>query len=277
MLTPIKADFSNLDIPQSSPAPASRRFSPDRQKALQTTAKAADLAARDELNLAVLWRELARGVSVIVDGFFSEDRCYLVLALKTNDKGAPIQGRRLEILEAVLGGLRQKHIAIDFKLAPSTVALNSRLGLEDLGVDGKPSRAHPLLMLAAKAGTEPSVQFARCATFVAHGDREFRVVSVRRPDAQLAKALPPAELSVIRMLIEGLSYQEIAAARGTSTRTIANQITAVFRRLRVSGRNELVQRLFAEQAKSAAHRVVSAETLAPPNPEVATRVAARSA
>jgi DNA-binding CsgD family transcriptional regulator len=59
--------------------------------------------------------------------------------------------------------------------------------------------------------------------------------------------LPAAELAVIRQLVEGHSYAEIAAERGTSTRTIANQITAVFRRLRVSGRNELVQRLFLDQ------------------------------
>jgi DNA-binding NarL/FixJ family response regulator len=277
MLTPLKADFSNTDIPASSPSSAARPPGSERQRALCTIAKAADLGARDELNLALLWRELVRGISAVVEGFFSEERCYLVVALKTNGQARPIEGRRLEILEAVLGGVRQKHIAIDLKLAPSTVALNSRLGLEDLGVEGKPSRAHPLLMLAARAATAPSVSFARCATFVAQGDREFRVISIRRPDADLAKLLPPAELAVIRMLVEGLSYEEMARARGTSTRTIANQITAVFRRLRVSGRNELVQRMYAERARSAPHRVVSTETLAPPCNEDVPRVAARYA
>jgi DNA-binding CsgD family transcriptional regulator len=57
-------------------------------------------------------------------------------------------------------------------------------------------------------------------------------------------------------LVEGASYGEIARRRGTSTRTIANQITAVFRRMRVSGRSELLLRLFACDAAS--------ETLAPP-------------
>ena len=50
---------------------------------------------------------------------------------------------------------------------------------------------------------------------------------------------------MICWLVEGLCYDEIARRRGTSTRTIANQISAVFRRMRVSGRNDLVQRLFA--------------------------------
>jgi DNA-binding NarL/FixJ family response regulator len=51
---------------------------------------------------------------------------------------------------------------------------------------------------------------------------------------------------VIRELVEGRSYEEIAARRGTSQRTIANQIVAVFRRKAVSGRNDLVHRLFEE-------------------------------
>jgi DNA-binding NarL/FixJ family response regulator len=126
------------------------------------------------------------------------------------------------------------------------VALNSKLGLENLGVAGKPSRVHPLLMLAARAASGPSVAVASCASF-AIADRPLRVVGSRRPDAHLAGLLPAAELAVIRRLVEGSSYAEIAAARGTATRTIANQITAVFRRLRVSGRNELLHRLLVDE------------------------------
>jgi DNA-binding NarL/FixJ family response regulator len=88
---------------------------------------------------------------------------------------------------------------------------------------------------------------AKRSSFAAREGRELLVVSVPRPDLQLQGLLPSAELAVIRRLVEGLSYVEIARARGTSTRTIANQITAVFRRLHVSGRNELVQRLFSEE------------------------------
>ncbi len=53
---------------------------------------------------------------------------------------------------------------------------------------------------------------------------------------------------MIRSLLEGHSYQEIARRRGTSQRTIANQIAAVFHRMAVSNRNELVHRLFARSA-----------------------------
>src|SRR6185369_1243288 len=121
---------------------------------LRLSAMAVDATATTEISLALLWRELSRGVSRVVDGFFSDERCYLVLSIKTNGAPTPIEGRRLEILEAVLSGLRQKNIAMELNLAPSTVALNSRLALESLGLPGKPSRAHPLLMLAARAAAE---------------------------------------------------------------------------------------------------------------------------
>ncbi len=247
----------------------------EAQQALRLSAVAADASATTQVNVAVLWRELARGTSRIVDSFFSTDRCYLVLSLNTDAAATPIEGRRLEILESVLGGLRQKNIAIDSGLAPSTVALNSRLALESLGIACKPSRAHPLLMLAARAVRATTLTTADYSTFVTHDERELRVIGIPRPDRKLTAVLPCAELAVIRSLIEGLSYQEIAKLRGTSTRTIANQITAVFRRLRVSGRNDLVQRLFGDDARGQGLPKANAETIAPPAADAARLDGAR--
>jgi DNA-binding CsgD family transcriptional regulator len=56
--------------------------------------------------------------------------------------------------------------------------------------------------------------------------------------------VPAAELEVISTLIEGCCYAEMAKRRGTSERTIANQIAAVFKRLNVSGHSDLIHRLF---------------------------------
>jgi DNA-binding CsgD family transcriptional regulator len=144
-----------------------------------------------------------------------------------------------------LASSRQKSLAIDLALAPSTVALHSRLGLRDIGVDAKPSRAHPLLMLAARSSGLGAR--ARCAVFASRDQRQLRVIGAPRPELLLSGRLPEAELSVVQRLIEGWSHVEIAHDRKTSPRTIANQVSAVFRRLCVSGRNELVQSLFTEE------------------------------
>src|SRR5262249_9093794 len=111
-------------------------------------------------------------------------------------------------------------------------------------------------MLAAQAMHESRRTTATFSRFVIDG-RELSVAAIARPDGSLARLLPAAELDVIRSLVEGCTDQQIARQRGTSTRTIANQISAVFRRLGVSGRNELVQRLFFESSRGP-------ETLAPP-------------
>jgi DNA-binding NarL/FixJ family response regulator len=247
---------------------------------LRRSAMAADANATTQLNPTLLWRELTRGTTVIVDGFFTAERCYLVVAVKTGTDAAPLEGRRLDIVEAVLGSHPQKNIAAELGLAPSTIALNARLALESIGVRCKPSRSHPLLMLAARSSNEPRLVLVTCSSFVGPDERELRVISVARPDQHLASILPRAELAVIRWLIEGLCYREIAERRGTSTRTIANQITAVFRRLRVSGRNELVHRLFFDEAAS--YPPPTAKTLAPPEvtepkPVVELHTARRSA
>lgn len=52
--------------------------------------------------------------------------------------------------------------------------------------------------------------------------------------------LTPAEREVVALLVAGQSNQEIAAARGVSPRTIANQLAAIYRKLGVSSRVELV-------------------------------------
>jgi len=227
--------------PRHSPTSSGRAA--DSEISLQRAAIGADAVATANIELRQVWHGLASGRCSVVDAFFSHTRCYLVLARDRRELRGPVESRRFEILEAVLGGSRQKCIAIDLGVAPSTVALQFKLALAALGVSGRPSRAHPLLMLIAGAAHETKV--ARRARFVWQ-ERELNVIAIPRPERLLQGVLPQAELKVVRNMVEGLSYREIARLRGTSTRTIANQVSAVFRRLNVSGRNELVQRLLAD-------------------------------
>lgn len=231
---------------------------------LRRQAIAADAASTMEVNLTLLWRELVNGLCSVVDDFFTDDRCYVVLRPTFDGGTERLAGRRLQILQAVLAGQGQKNIAIDLGLAPSTVALNARLALESLGLRCKASRVHPLLMLAAQAEAKQGSRQTATLSFVSSEHEQLRIVSIPRPDRRLSNVLPPAELAVIRYLVEGLPYGTIAHLRGTSTRTIANQITAVFRRMRTSGRSELLIRLFfADGLDHAALPLTPRETLVP--------------
>ena len=51
--------------------------------------------------------------------------------------------------------------------------------------------------------------------------------------------LTGAELEVGAALFEGASNQQIAAGRGSSVRTVANQVASIFRKLGVRSRGEL--------------------------------------
>jgi DNA-binding CsgD family transcriptional regulator len=73
---------------------------------------------------------------------------------------------------------------------------------------------------------------------------ELAVVSFEAPsrDADLA-ALSAAEREVVRAVLAGAPNAGIARARGTSARTVANQLASIFRKLGVASRHELVARL----------------------------------
>lgn len=236
-----------LDAPSSVRVDSTPRTSNTEDRSLpREEVIRADTRAAVQMGMALLWRELSLGLCKIADGFFSETRCYLVTT-PTVGAAQPLVGRRREILEAVLCGVGQKNIAATLSLAPSTIALNARVALDGLGMNCRPSRAHPLLMLAAKAAQFQDARVTAALSFLEYAGTPYRIISLPRPDLRLAAALPPAELSVVRSLIEGACYDEIAQRRGTSTRTIANQLTTVFRRMKVSGRSELLLQLFAEQ------------------------------
>jgi DNA-binding NarL/FixJ family response regulator len=197
-----------------------------------------------EMDLATTWREIVHGVFRIHGSFFTSERCGLTLQRSLAERHSSLSGRRLEIIEAVLSGIGQNCVAIDLNLAPSTVALITRQTLESMGALGRPSRVHPLLMLMATAARTGAL-VSGSVSLVPSEHEDLQVLEIARPGRRLLASLPAAERQVVELLVEGQCYSEIAKARGTSERTVANQIAAVFRRLNASGRSELILRLFA--------------------------------
>ncbi len=66
------------------------------------------------------------------------------------------------------------------------------------------------------------------------------VLSFAIPDGDERAALSPVESEVVTLVLQGRSNREIARLRGTSARTVANQIASVFRKVGVRSRLELV-------------------------------------
>ncbi len=219
---------------------------------IRAIAAGADDASGQSLPLAELWKLLVTGAVRIVDTFHTDQRCYLTLAAPATLGRAPrrLSARKVVTLQRILLGERQKSVALDCNLAASTIALTVAECLRTLGLDSRTARVPSLVVLAAHASRGLTdvldcrvSDFALPATEAGQNPRPYRVVSVARPDLDLGPALSAAEYAVARLLVEGKSYAEMALLRGTSVRTVANQVASVFQKVGVSGRSEFLSSL----------------------------------
>ena len=84
---------------------------------------------------------------------------------------------------------------------------------------------------------------------------EAAVLNFPLSGAALPECLSPAERDVAHGVIAGKSNAEIAAARGTSARTVANQMASLFKKLGVGSRREIAALCCgAEEAAGKARR-----------------------
>lgn len=73
-----------------------------------------------------------------------------------------------------------------------------------------------------------------------------------------AWALTDAEREIAILILKGLSYKEIASARGTTERTVRHQALAIFRKAGLAGRAEMAAH-FLEVFLQPARRAAAAE------------------
>jgi len=88
--------------------------------------------------------------------------------------------------------------------------------------------------------------------------------------------LTPAEDAVTRGLVRGLSYEQIARERGTSVRTVANQVRATFRKLEIHSRAELFYKLHAGARRLPRAAIEPARALAGLSPRARTVLVRRA-
>jgi DNA-binding CsgD family transcriptional regulator len=205
-------------------------------------------ASTERVKLAAVWKELLAGTAKIESCSHGDDRWSMQVTHYPDQARAPLlpgapsalRPRDVEILEhALLCGAR-KRVAVQVGLSCSSIAVIMQGCFHFMGLSCLPSRIPGLVVAAAYARHHEAAAFqARL-----RGRFEPRVarqtIAVPRPDRALVAWLAPAEHAVINLLIEGMTYAEIAQARRTSIRTVANQIASGFRRLNVSGRAELL-------------------------------------
>jgi len=200
------------------------------------TAIALDEVASEQLEIGVLWNQLAAGRWLARDQFVTKSRLYILVEAQV----PPLEPLEVDLLRRTLLGERQKVVALDRDVSPSTVTNRISHTLARMGLPPRPARVPVVLVAAAAAALEnlrlPQARITRWVELGAH----ISIISVARFGHHLEAVLTPAEWSVATLVIDGYSHREIAARRECSTRTVANQIGSIFRKLNVSGRPELL-------------------------------------
>ncbi|HEX2876387.1 MAG TPA: helix-turn-helix transcriptional regulator [Polyangiaceae bacterium] len=198
-------------------------------------------ASTERVELASIWDELTAGTCKVESWSHGENTWEMVLTRRPTPAHVHHGGLRprdVEILEqALLCGVR-KHVAVEAGLSCSSIAVILQGCFQFMGLDCLPSRIPGLLVAAAHARHHH--QGKRTSALRRSPSAAQQTIRIPRPDLALAAWLAPAEHTVITLLIEGHGYAEIAQARHTSIRTVANQVASAFRRLGVSGRAELL-------------------------------------
>lgn len=215
-------------------------------------------------HLAALWQSLLEGQLLVVDSYCAGGRCYA--RLERRGDGRRLCGSGVEILERVFQGESQKSVAYDLGISVATAAAHSATVLRSMLRKQASSKSPPHHQLVSRAPLI-LVMAAMASRGLPLGDALLDdeqsdgswLISVPIPGVTFRGRLSASEWQVVRLAIEGATYADIAGARTASPRTVANQLAAAFRKLRLSGRGMLRAQAIREMALDTA-----ASTGAPP-------------
>jgi DNA-binding CsgD family transcriptional regulator len=235
---------------QTTPTPLGPNFDGHVQAVserahLQTSIAATTLPELESGAPNEFQRNLFLGHWKLLEHFELEGVRYFVFS--PNDRGEALTPRERHILERAAAGESDWTAAAALGCSPSTVAIHRQRAMAKIGIF---SRALLSQVLALAAGgsngstTGGSVQKLRGGSFIANG-RNLYVLCSPSLSERLPPVLTASERAVAALLLEGLSNRDVAAMRGTSVRTVANQVSAILRKLRIGSRTEIGPLLFS--------------------------------
>jgi DNA-binding NarL/FixJ family response regulator len=198
----------------------------------------------EAFELAELWRSLVEGRLFISETSCQGGRCFATLTSPALER-ARLPESDVRLLERVLHGVAQKVVASDAGLHCSTVSMRCSKTLRAMSAGGRVARASLIIVMAALSARGLPLPKARI-------ERELpgaTVVSAEFPDCTGSWPVTSGESEVLRMTLIGYSNRQLALARGTSQRTVANQIAAIFHKLRLSGRSAIRARAVEEHSR----------------------------
>jgi DNA-binding CsgD family transcriptional regulator len=205
---------------------------------------------RSTLRFDELWSDLTRASLRFNSTHVSKDGCVVVFArCQPGQRQVGLTARELYVFQRTLLGHPQKVIAFEAQISLSTAANCVRSAMVKLGFCSRFETA-PLAALVLnhecrqQGGDVPDI-------FAARGG-EYVLARSANPDWSKLPQLTHSEQEICSMIIAGKSNLEIKALRRTALGTVQNQMAGIFRKMRVSGRFELLAALFRTASKASA-------------------------
>jgi DNA-binding NarL/FixJ family response regulator len=204
--------------------------------------RARTAAGRSEPDTAMdHWQGLVDGRWSLVDKFDSDGRRFVV-AIK-NDPVFPdprgLSPRERQIAEFVGAGHTTKQIAYLLGISLSAVTNCTAHAQQKLGLSSLCELAH----FFAPAGLR------RKLAEVAVAGEKLLVGAYPLVDQRRIASLTPAEQAIVVDLVSGSTNFDIAQRRGSSERTVANQVQSIFQKLGTRSRADLAASLQASTSR----------------------------
>jgi DNA-binding NarL/FixJ family response regulator len=191
------------------------------------------LRRRDPEAALSLWKALVAGRWTIVDRWDADGRRYLV-ARRNEEKGwdpRALTAREVQAVEGAMRGEPNAQIAHALGIHESTVATHLSRALRKLVL-----RRREHLLDGRGRGQVTHFQLAAM-------DYAVHSVDILGWLTSRSSRLTGAEQQVALLAAAGFTDAQIGQRRGTSPRTVANQLRSVFQKLGVHSRAELALRL----------------------------------
>lgn len=160
-----------------------------------------------------------------------------------------------DCLASVLRGRMQKVLAAERGQALATVSGHLKRQLKAMGMDCCTRRLPLALALLAHATNSELVDIVVRDT---GDDRSPWLLVPQLSEAALTE-LSPGQRDVTHRYLDGHCYADIAAARSSRPRTVANQLAAVFARYDAAGRFDLLRVILEHGQRSGARSALHLE------------------
>jgi len=185
----------------------------------------------DANELVGSWTAASREGWTVVDHFDTDGRRWVLVWENPLGEHDPrrLCNREEQLLARVLSGWTNRDAADELGLSYACASRMLQAALMKLGIDD--------LALLSRWRTLDAA--GRLLTLPLDVEGLY-AIGIPAGTAELVDRLTPSEREVVRGVLAGQTDREIGRARGTSPRTVANQLRAVFDKLGVGTRRELV-------------------------------------